>query len=232
MTGTDEHGLKIQQAADKAGVDTEGARRRDGDEVPGHGRPPRLLLRPLHPHHGRRPCAVDARALAAHGGERGHLPVDLCRLVLGARRGLLRRGRADHGRRRQPSRADRARPSNGSRRRATSSACRAYQDRLLAHYEANPDFIGPETRRNEIVSFVRGGLQDLSISRTTFDWGLPVPGDPKHVMYVWVDALNNYVTGTGFPDEALRRSRTTGRPMSTSSARTSSASTRSTGRPS
>jgi methionyl-tRNA synthetase len=81
----------------------------------------------------------------------------------------------------------------------------AYQDRLLAHYEANPKFIGPETRRNEIVSFVRSGLQDLSISRTTFDWGLPVPGDPKHVMYVWIDALNNYVTGCGFPDETNER---------------------------
>jgi methionyl-tRNA synthetase len=78
----------------------------------------------------------------------------------------------------------------------------AYQDRLLSHYKAIPDFIGPETRRNEIVSFVRSGLQDLSISRTTFDWGLPVPGDPKHVMYVWIDALNNYLTGTGFPDES------------------------------
>jgi methionyl-tRNA synthetase len=77
----------------------------------------------------------------------------------------------------------------------------SYQDRLLAHYEAQPDFISPETRRNEITSFVRSGLQDLSISRTTFNWGLPVPGDPKHVMYVWIDALNNYVTGCGFPDE-------------------------------
>ncbi|WP_262296954.1 methionine--tRNA ligase [Microvirga sesbaniae] len=77
----------------------------------------------------------------------------------------------------------------------------AYQDRLLALYEASPDFISPETRRNEITSFVRSGLQDLSISRTTFAWGLPVPGDPKHVMYVWIDALNNYVTGCGFPDE-------------------------------
>jgi methionyl-tRNA synthetase len=77
----------------------------------------------------------------------------------------------------------------------------AYQDRLLAHYEAHPGFIGPETRRNEIVSFVRAGLQDLSISRTTFDWGVPVPDDPRHVMYVWVDALTNYLTGAGFPDE-------------------------------
>ena len=77
----------------------------------------------------------------------------------------------------------------------------AYQDKLLSHYEAHPDFIGPETRANEVTSFVRGGLQDLSISRTTFDWGVPVPGNPKHIMYVWVDALTNYLTGVGFPDE-------------------------------
>jgi methionyl-tRNA synthetase len=77
----------------------------------------------------------------------------------------------------------------------------AYQDKLLAHYNAQSDFIGPETRANEVKSFVRGGLQDLSISRTTFDWGIPVPGDPKHIMYVWVDALTNYLTGIGFPDE-------------------------------
>ena len=77
----------------------------------------------------------------------------------------------------------------------------AYQDKLLSHYDAHPDFIGPETRANEVKSFVRGGLQDLSISRTTFDWGIPVPGNPKHIMYVWVDALTNYLTGVGFPDE-------------------------------
>src|SRR5688572_5467248 len=76
----------------------------------------------------------------------------------------------------------------------------AYQDRLLAHYEAHPDFILPPERRNEVVSFVRGGLEDLSISRTSLDWGIPVPGNPKHVMYVWVDALTNYITATGYPD--------------------------------
>jgi methionyl-tRNA synthetase len=81
----------------------------------------------------------------------------------------------------------------------------AYQDRLLAHYDANPDFVGPTERRNEVMSFVRGGLADLSISRTTFDWGVPVPGDTKHVMYVWVDALTNYITGAGFPDEVAPR---------------------------
>lgn len=78
----------------------------------------------------------------------------------------------------------------------------AYQQKLLDLYEANPDFIAPKERRNEIISFVKGGLQDLSISRTTFDWGIPVPGAPGHVMYVWVDALTNYITGVGFPDEA------------------------------
>ncbi len=77
----------------------------------------------------------------------------------------------------------------------------AYQDKLLAHYEANPGFILPPERRNEVVSFVRGGLQDLSISRTTLDWGIPVPDAPGHVMYVWVDALTNYITGVGFPDD-------------------------------
>ncbi len=76
----------------------------------------------------------------------------------------------------------------------------AYQDKLLAHYEAHPGFILPEERRNEVVSFVKGGLLDLSISRTTFDWGIPVPDAPEHIMYVWVDALTNYITGVGFPD--------------------------------
>ncbi|WP_197378397.1 methionine--tRNA ligase [Mycolicibacterium mengxianglii] len=84
----------------------------------------------------------------------------------------------------------------------------AYTDKLLAHYAAHPEFIGPEVRRNEVVSFVSGGLTDLSISRTTFDWGVPVPEHPDHVMYVWVDALTNYLTGVGFPDtesESYRR---------------------------
>ncbi len=78
----------------------------------------------------------------------------------------------------------------------------AYQDRLLALYAERPDFIGPDSRKNEVVSFVKSGLRDLSISRTTFDWGVKVPGDPEHVMYVWVDALTNYITGVGFPDES------------------------------
>jgi methionyl-tRNA synthetase len=76
----------------------------------------------------------------------------------------------------------------------------AYQQPLLDHYEAHPGFIRPETRRNEVVRFVDGGLTDLSISRTSFDWGVKVPGSADHVMYVWLDALTNYLTGVGYPD--------------------------------
>jgi methionyl-tRNA synthetase len=75
----------------------------------------------------------------------------------------------------------------------------AYQDKLLELY-ARPNYVLPKERLNEVASFVRGGLQDLSISRTTFDWGIRVPGADKHIMYVWVDALTNYITGVGFPD--------------------------------
>ncbi len=88
-----------------------------------------------------------------------------------------------------------------------------YEEKLLKHYEQNPEFILPPERRNEVVSFVKGGLEDLSISRTTLDWGIPVPAPqrdertnaPRHVMYVWVDALTNYLTGVGFPDETNPR---------------------------
>jgi methionyl-tRNA synthetase len=82
-----------------------------------------------------------------------------------------------------------------------------YQQPLLDHYAANPHFIQPETRRNEVLRFVEGGLSDLSVSRTSFDWGVPVPGQSGHVMYVWLDALTNYITGLGYPDagEAWRR---------------------------
>ncbi|MGY3554189.1 methionine--tRNA ligase [Williamsia sp. R60] len=81
----------------------------------------------------------------------------------------------------------------------------AYQDKLLDLYEKHPEFIGPGTRRNEVSSFVRGGLRDLSVSRTTFDWGVQVPGHDDHVMYVWVDALTNYITAAGYPDTDSER---------------------------
>ena len=84
----------------------------------------------------------------------------------------------------------------------------AWRDRLLDFYEKNPDFIGPDTRRNEVISFVKGGLKDLSVSRATFGWGVPVPDDERHVMYVWLDALTNYISALGYPDEGGERFRT------------------------
>ena len=82
-----------------------------------------------------------------------------------------------------------------------------YGEPLLAHIEKNPRFIQPDNRRNEITSFLREGLRDLSISRTSFTWGIPVPGDPRHVMYVWFDALTNYLTASGYPDDVQRNQR-------------------------
>jgi len=84
----------------------------------------------------------------------------------------------------------------------------AYQDKLLALYASDPNYVLPRERLNEVMSFVKSGLQDLSVSRTTFDWGVRVPDDSKHVMYVWVDALTNYITAVGYPDtnsEKFRR---------------------------
>ncbi len=75
-----------------------------------------------------------------------------------------------------------------------------YQDQLLAHYRDNADFIRPDSRKNEVLRFVEGGLRDLSVSRTSFNWGVPVPGSPGHVMYVWVDALTTYLSGIGYPN--------------------------------
>jgi methionyl-tRNA synthetase len=77
----------------------------------------------------------------------------------------------------------------------------AFQEKLLTLYEAAPDFIRPQSRFNEVVSFVKGGLKDLSISRTSFSWGVKIPGSESHVMYVWLDALTNYLSALGFPDE-------------------------------
>ena len=84
-----------------------------------------------------------------------------------------------------------------------------YADRLLAYYEENPDFIQPASRRNEMINnFLKPGLEDLAVSRTTFDWGIQVPGDPKHVIYVWIDALTNYITALGYGTEDDSKYRT------------------------
>jgi methionyl-tRNA synthetase len=204
MTGTDEHGLKIQQTASRAGTD------------------PRAFVDEMSPKFRamaeRLNCSFDRFIRTT---DPDHLPStqELWRRMQ-ARGDIYLSKYAGWYSVRDEAYYDDSELStaeDGSKRAPTGTPVEwveeesyffrlsAYQDKLLAHYEAHPDFIGPETRRNEIVSFVRGGLQDLSVSRTTFAWGLPVPGDPKHVMYVWVDALNNYVTGCGFPDETNPR---------------------------
>ena len=106
-----------------------------------------------------------------------------------------------------------------------------YQQPLLDFYAAHPDFLQPAFRLNEVRTFVEAGLQDLSISRTSFSWGVPVPDDPKHVMYVWFDALTNYLTVLGFGSgDESRVSANTGRPSRIWSAKRSSVSMRCTGR--
>lgn len=77
----------------------------------------------------------------------------------------------------------------------------AFEDQLMEYYENNKDFIAPDSRRNEVLGFVKGGLRDLSISRTSFKWGVPVPDDDEHVMYVWIDALANYISAIGYPHD-------------------------------
>jgi methionyl-tRNA synthetase len=83
----------------------------------------------------------------------------------------------------------------------------AFEDKLLRYYNEHPEFIRPETRRNEVIAFVRAGLRDLSVSRSTFSWGVPVPDDPKHVMYVWLEALSNYITAIGYGGDKKEQER-------------------------
>ena len=123
-----------------------------------------------------------------------------------------------------------ARRSNGSRRRAISSGSPNYQDKLLEHYEDNPDFIGPAERRNEVMSFVKSGLKDLSVSRTTFDWGIPVPNDQARHVCLGRCADQLHHRDRLSRGQGTARARNSGRPTCTSSARTSSAFMLSTGR--
>ena len=107
-----------------------------------------------------------------------------------------------------------------------------WQKPLLKFYDENPDFIAPPSRRNEVISFVRGGMHDLSISRTSFGWGVDVPDDEKHIMYVWLDALTNYITAWIFQRRMPNFTKNSGRLTCTWLAKISSVSTRCTGPPS
>ncbi|MBR0555546.1 methionine--tRNA ligase [Ciceribacter sp. L1K23] len=200
LTGTDEHGQKMQQTARAEGVTTEELAKRNSDEFRAMGK---LLnasnddfIRTTEQRHHQTVQEV-WRRMAANG--------DIYKDSYAGWYSV--RDEAYYQEEETELRGDGVRygpqgtPVEWVEEESYFFKLSEYQERLLAHYEANPDFIGPAERKNEVISFVKSGLKDLSVSRTTFDWGIKVPDDPKHVMYVWVDALTNYITATGYVED-------------------------------
>jgi len=200
LTGTDEHGQKVEKSAAKAGDDPQ----EFVDRVSQNFRELAALMnisnddfiRTTEDRH-REACQGLWKAIQANGDD----------IYLGSYAGWYSvRDEAFYG-------EDELKDGAGGKKIAPSGAeaewveepsyffrLSAWSDRLLEFYDSNPDFILPESRRNEVLSFVKGGLRDLSISRTSFRWGVPVPDAPDHIMYVWMDALTNYITAAGYPD--------------------------------
>ena len=204
LTGTDEHGQKVEKAASAAGkdpqqfVDDVAADFRDMADKMGISYDD--FIRTTEPRH-KASCAELWKRIAANG-----------HIYLGHYEGWYAvRDEAFYDEGELTTRPDGSKvapsgaPVEWVREPSYFFDLSKWQEPLLAFYEANPEFIAPSSRRNEVVSFVKGGLNDLSISRTTFNWGIPVPDAPGHVMYVWLDALTNYITAAGFPDEAADR---------------------------
>ncbi len=200
LTGTDEHGQKVEKSAKSAGMEPAAFCDRVSQNFRDLGRVMNFsnddFIRTTEPRHIRA-CQELWRRLKAAG-----------EIYLGSYAGWYAvRDEAFYaeselstgpdGRKRAPSGAEVEWVEEPSYFFRLSK----WQAPLLDFYRRNPDFIGPESRRNEVISFVSGGLKDLSISRTSFRWGVPVPDDPAHIMYVWLDALTNYLTAAGFPDE-------------------------------
>ena len=204
LTGTDEHGLKMQQTAAENGISPRELAERNTarfrEMVAALNLSHDDFIRTSEPRHYRASEEIWRRMEAA-----GDIYMDKYAGWYSVRdEAFYAEGETevgDDGVRRGPQ----GTPVEWNEEETYFFRLSAYQDRLLAHYEANPEFILPRERRNEVVSFVKGGLQDLSVSRTTLDWGIPVPGATDHVMYVWVDALTNYITGVGFPDDGHER---------------------------
>ncbi|CAM3812987.1 methionine--tRNA ligase [Tsukamurella ocularis] len=200
LTGTDEHGLKMQQTAAKEGVETKALADRNAAAF-------EALQRAVGSTFDRFIRTTDADHYEASKAIWQKM-VDAGDIYLGKYSGWYSvRDEAYYAEDETTVTEDGTRVSTdtGTEVEWTEEASyffklSAYQDRLLALLDREGGYLEPATRRNEIVSFIKGGLKDLSISRDTFDWGVPVPGDPDHVMYVWVDALTNYLTGAGYPD--------------------------------
>ena len=199
LTGTDEHGLKMQQTAEKEGITAQELADRNSaifrGMVEAVGGSNDQFIRTTEPRHKRSSQAIWQRM-----ADNGDIYLDRYSGWYSVRQEAYfdesETTVGDDGVRREPLGS----PVEWNEEETYFFRLSAYQDRLLEHYERHPDFIGPAERRNEVISFVKSGLRDLSVSRSTFSWGVPVPGDEKHVMYVWVDALTNYITAAGFPD--------------------------------
>jgi methionyl-tRNA synthetase len=200
LSGTDEHGLKMQQTADAEGIPPKALADRNSaifrDMLTAVGCSNDDFIRTTEPRHH-----AACQALWQRMVDSGDIYLDRYSGWYSVRQEAYFDEKettvGEDGIRREPLGS----PVEWNEEETYFFRLSAYQDRLLALYEREPDFVGPSERRNEVMSFVRSGLKDLSISRTTFDWGVPVPGNPKHVMYVWVDALTNYITAAGYPDE-------------------------------
>jgi methionyl-tRNA synthetase len=210
LTGTDEHGLKMQQAAAAEGLSPQALADRNSQRFRDMMRALNIahddFIRTTEPRH-HRACEEIWRRMERNGdiylakyagwySVRQEAYFEEKETTLGS-----------DGVRREPLGS----PVAWTEEDTYFFRLSAYRDRLLAHYQKHPEFILPPERCNEVTSFVKAGLQDLSVSRTTLDWGVKVPGQqltggaPVHVMYVWVDALINYVTGAGFPDPKAQR---------------------------
>jgi len=206
LTGTDEHGQKMQQTAAKEGITPLDLATRNSGVFRDLWSKLNIsyddYIRTTEPRHHRASEAIWQRMADA-----GDIYLDKYSGWYSVRQEAFFDEKettlADDGVRREPLGS----PVEWVEEESYFFRLSAFGERLLAHYEANPDFIAPIERRNEVISFVKSGLRDLSVSRATFDWGIKVPGNDKHVMYVWVDALTNYITATGFPDENAERRR-------------------------
>jgi methionyl-tRNA synthetase len=208
LTGTDEHGLKIQQAAEKAGRSPQAHVDLLADEFrklwPKLGIEPDDFLRTTEERHIRRVQDLWRRVAANGDIYLGHYEGWYCVSdeAFYTEKELIDGVDAD-GKpvKLSPTR----RPVEWVREPGYFFRLSRYQERLLTFYEENPSFVQPEGRFNEVKRFVEGGLADLNISRASFSWGIPVPDDPKHVIYVWFDALTNYWSALGGDDDPLQR---------------------------
>ena len=199
LTGTDEHGLKVQRAAEENGQEPLGLGRPDHGPVRRGVGAARHLQRRLHPHHRAPAPPGGAGAAHPHQGQRLDLPGHLRRLVLRGLRGVLRGVRPRRGQRCPIH----GRPVEWFEEENWFFKLSAFEDRLTEWLTQDPSPVKPDGKRNEALGIVRQGLEDVSISRSSIDWGVPVPWDPDHVFYVWYDALINYATAAGFgSDEA------------------------------